>query len=99
MPLVEGDTLATGSNARAEIQIDARNFVRLAPDSAVTLVTLREEGIAISVANGTATLRLARFDRIMSTLKLMRRDQPSRRRPRDFIAWMSSAGDGTFCGE
>ena len=30
-PLVEGDTLATGKDSRAEIQIDARNFVRLTP--------------------------------------------------------------------
>src|SRR6267142_138116 len=31
-PLVEGDTISTGQNARVEIQIDARNFVRLAGD-------------------------------------------------------------------
>src|SRR5262245_53711315 len=28
-PLVEGDTIATGDDSRLEIQVDARNFVRL----------------------------------------------------------------------
>jgi hypothetical protein len=62
-PLVEGDTISTGNNARVEIQIDARNFLRLASDSVLRIVTLRDEGIALSLAEGTATLRLARFDR------------------------------------
>jgi hypothetical protein len=62
-PLVEGDTLATGRDARVEIQIDSRNFVRLAGDSVLRLVTLRDEGIALSLTEGTATLRLARFDK------------------------------------
>ncbi|MCU1266004.1 MAG: hypothetical protein JWM21_2322 [Acidobacteria bacterium] len=62
-PLVEGDTLATGNNARVEIQIDARNFLRLSSDSVLRIITLRDEGIALSLAEGTATLRLARFDR------------------------------------
>src|SRR3989442_15998064 len=35
MPLVEGDTLATASEARAEIQIDSRNFVRVAANSII----------------------------------------------------------------
>src|SRR5205085_3082599 len=30
-PLVEGDTIATDKDSRLEIQVDARNFVRLAP--------------------------------------------------------------------
>jgi hypothetical protein len=62
-PLVEGDTLSTGRDARVEIQIDARNFVRLDEDSILRIVTLRDEGVALSLSEGTATLRLARFDR------------------------------------
>jgi len=62
-PLVEGDTVSTGADGRLEIQIDARNFVRLASDSVLRIVTLRDEGIALSLVEGTATLRLARFDR------------------------------------
>ncbi|HEV2765814.1 MAG TPA: DUF6600 domain-containing protein, partial [Pyrinomonadaceae bacterium] len=62
-PLVEGDTLSTARDARVEIQIDARNFLRLGGDSVLRVVTLREEGVALSLAEGTAALRLARFDK------------------------------------
>lgn len=62
-PLVEGDTLATDRESRLEIQIDARNFVRLAANTTIQLVALRDEGVALSVLEGTATIRLAKFDR------------------------------------
>ncbi len=62
LPLVEGDTLATGRDSRLEIQIDARNFVRLGADSVLRVVNLRDEGVALSLSEGTATLRLAVFD-------------------------------------
>ena len=62
-PLVEGDTLATDRDSRLEIQIDARNFVRLAAGTTIQIVALRDEGVALSVIEGTATVRLARFDR------------------------------------
>ncbi|HEX8492885.1 MAG TPA: DUF6600 domain-containing protein [Pyrinomonadaceae bacterium] len=62
-PLVEGDTLATSRDARVEIQIDARNFVRIDENSVLRIVTLRDEGVALSLSEGTMTLRLARFDR------------------------------------
>src|SRR5918992_2147471 len=32
-PLVEGDTISTAADSRAEIQFDARNFVRLGPEA------------------------------------------------------------------
>ncbi|MDT4967920.1 MAG: hypothetical protein QOJ64_2657 [Acidobacteriota bacterium] len=63
-PLVEGDLLATtGSDARLELQIDARNFVRVGGDSMLRMVSLRDEGVALSLSEGVATIRLARFDR------------------------------------
>src|SRR6185295_17794939 len=43
--------------------IDARNFVRLAANSTLRIVTLRDEGIALSVVEGTAVVRLRKFDR------------------------------------
>ena len=61
-PLVEGDRLATGANSHVEIQIDARNFVRVGAYATLDVVTLRAEGVALSLPEGTATLRLARFD-------------------------------------
>ncbi len=63
LPLVEGDQLATGRSSRLEIQIDAHNFVRLDESSILSFVTLRDEGIALSLAEGTMTVRLARFDK------------------------------------
>jgi hypothetical protein len=63
LPLIEGDQLVTGADARMEIQIDARNFVRVGADSMLRIVTLRNDGIALSLVQGTCTLRLASFDR------------------------------------
>ena len=63
LPLVEGDRLATGADSHLEIQIDARNFLRVGEYATLDIVTLREEGVALSLPEGTATLRLARFDR------------------------------------
>jgi hypothetical protein len=62
-PLVEGDTLSTGRDARLEIQVDSRNFVRVGGDSVLKVVTLRDEGIALSLSEGTATVMLSKFDR------------------------------------
>src|SRR5204862_1619386 len=63
MPLVEGDAISTDRSSRVEIQIDARNFVRLGANSMLKIVTLRDEGIALSLVEGTASVRLAKFDR------------------------------------
>jgi hypothetical protein len=62
VPLLEGDTLATGSDARVEVQVDARNFIRVGANSVLKLVTLRDNGIAFSLAGGKASFRLARFE-------------------------------------
>ncbi len=62
-PLVEGDTVATGQQSRLEIQFDARNFIRLAPSTVLRIATLRDQGTALSVVEGTATLRLAKIER------------------------------------
>jgi hypothetical protein len=69
-PLVEGDVLATGRDSRLEIQADARNFVRVGPDSVIRIVTLRDEGIALSLSEGTATFRLAHFDKAKEYFEL-----------------------------
>src|SRR5688572_13294060 len=61
-PLVEGDTISTAADSRVEIQFDARNFVRLGPETILKIVTLRDEGVALSVVQGSASVRLAKFD-------------------------------------
>ncbi|HKZ79502.1 MAG TPA: DUF6600 domain-containing protein [Pyrinomonadaceae bacterium] len=63
VPLVEGDVLKTEREARIEIQVDARNFIRIGPASVLRLVTLRDEGIALSLVEGTLSIRLVKFDR------------------------------------
>ena len=62
-PLVEGDTITTGKGSQIEIQIDSRNFVRLTDSAMLRIVTLRDEGVAISLIEGTLVLRLSKFDR------------------------------------
>ena len=62
-PLIEGDTVATTDNSKLEIQVDARNFIRLSGNSVLRIITLRDEGIAVSAVEGTVTVRLANFDR------------------------------------
>ena len=62
-PLVEGDTITTGKGSNLEIQVDSRNFIRLAPNSVLRIITLRDEGIAISVVEGSVSVRLSKFDR------------------------------------
>src|SRR5215510_9827915 len=43
--LVEGDTVSTAADSKLEIQIDARNFIRLSSNSVLRINTLRDEGI------------------------------------------------------
>lgn len=62
VPLVEGDKLTTGVDSRLEIQIDAYNFIRVNSNSKVSIITLRPEGVAIALSDGTADVRLSRFD-------------------------------------
>ena len=61
-PLVEGDTISTGKGSQLEIQIDSKNIVRLTESASLRIVTLRDEGIALSLIEGTLVLRLAKFD-------------------------------------
>ena len=62
-PIVEGDTIATDRESQLEVQIDARNFVRVGSNAMLRFVTLRDEGVALSVIEGTTSIRLAKFDR------------------------------------
>src|SRR6267142_7120633 len=60
-PLVEGDTISTGSRGRVELQVDARNFIRLGANSILRIVTLRYEGVALSVVEGSVSVRVGKF--------------------------------------
>jgi hypothetical protein len=63
LPVVEGDQIATELNARLEIQFDRDSFLRLAENSYLKITTLRDEGIALSLPQGTLSLRVFSFDK------------------------------------
>ena len=52
MPLVGGDTVRTGVGGRAELRLDASNFLRLAPNSEVRLRQLGERAFEIDIIRG-----------------------------------------------
>lgn len=63
LPLVEGDEILTDKDARVEIQFDKNNFLRLAENSYLKITTLRDEGVALSLPQGTLSLRILSFDK------------------------------------
>ncbi len=54
-PLVTGDSLVTGPGARAEIQFDNANMIRLAPSSEVRMGDLQDRRYLVQIAVGTTT--------------------------------------------
>jgi len=70
LPLVEGDEIATSSGARLEIQFDVRTFVRLEENSVLRVTTFQDQGIALSLPEGTASIRVTDFDHDRSYLEV-----------------------------
>ena len=62
LPLVEGDEIATDGNGRFEIQFNRHTHLRVAENTQIKIVSLKEEGIAISVPLGTVSLRAVEFE-------------------------------------
>ena len=63
LPIVEGDEIVTNSDSRLEIQFDSQNYLRLSGNAYLKITTLRDEGIAISLPQGTLSLRVLDFDK------------------------------------
>jgi len=63
LPVVEGDEITTSPGARLEIQFDRYNYLRLSEDSYLKITTLRDEGIAVSLPQGTMSVRAMEFDK------------------------------------
>jgi hypothetical protein len=63
LPIVEGDELATGANTVIEVQLDSYNHIRLWENSYLKFTTLRDEGIAVSLSQGTMNFRARAFDK------------------------------------
>lgn len=63
LPLVEGDEIATGPETLVEIQLDSSNHIRLAQNAYLKFTTLRDEGVAVSLPQGTMSFRSLSFDK------------------------------------
>jgi hypothetical protein len=63
LPIVEGDEIATERDSRVEIQFDSRTYLRLAENSYIRIANLKDEGIAVSLPQGTLSLRVLEFDK------------------------------------
>ena len=55
LPLVEGDSIATGRASRAEVQLDSANFVRLNESAELSMAQLGNRQYRIQVVRGIAT--------------------------------------------
>jgi hypothetical protein len=74
LPIVEGDELSTGANTVVEIQLDSYTHIRLWENAYLKFTTLRDEGIAISLPQGTMNFRALAFDKNKSYFEI---DAPS----------------------
>jgi hypothetical protein len=59
-PLVATDRIATGDGARAEIQFDFANLIRLAPNTEVRMGDLQYHSYLIQIVHGTVMFRTLR---------------------------------------
>jgi hypothetical protein len=59
-PILTNDRIATGPNARAEVQFDAINVLRLSGTSEITMTQLEDARSQMGVNRGTVTFRVLR---------------------------------------
>ena len=59
-PLMADDRLLTSTTARAEVQLDHANMVRVAPNSEVRFAALDRAGFQLQIAAGMVTFRVLR---------------------------------------
>ena len=59
-PLMADDRLLTGSSARAEVQLDSANMLRIGPNSEVRFSGMDVKNFQIQVGAGTVTFRVLR---------------------------------------
>jgi hypothetical protein len=70
LPIVEGDEIATDQNARLEIQFNSYSYLRLSENAYLKVTTLRDEGIALSLPNGSMSVRVLSFDKERSYFEI-----------------------------
>jgi hypothetical protein len=59
-PLSVEDTVVTGANSRAEVQLDWANLIRLSANAEVRLAELEDQRYMVQVARGLVTFRVLR---------------------------------------
>src|SRR5215469_5010717 len=59
-PVMAGDKISTGDNARSELQLDFANIVRLGPNTKINLETLTHKNIQIQLAEGIANYTVSK---------------------------------------
>ncbi len=63
LPLVEGDEITTSRDARFEIQFNRDTHLRVGENSILKVSKLLDEGVALSLPQGTLALSAKRFDK------------------------------------
>jgi hypothetical protein len=59
-PVMSGDKISTGDNARTELQLDFANIVRVGPNTKINLETLTHKNIQIQLAEGIANYTISK---------------------------------------
>lgn len=59
-PVAQGDTISTGDNSRAELQLNGSNVIRLSSDASVKVSTLNRNQIQLQVGEGLVTYSVLR---------------------------------------
>lgn len=62
LPIVEGDEISTEGGGRIEIQFNSYTFLRVAENSYLKIATLNDDGVAVSLPQGSLVLRTNEFD-------------------------------------
>ncbi len=63
LPVVEGDEITTDAGGRFEIQFNSYTHVRVAENSYLKIVGLKDGAIALSLPEGTLNARFTKFDK------------------------------------
>ena len=63
LPLIEGDEISTGTGARLELQFNNYVHVRLDQEGSLKFSVMKDEGVALSLSQGTMNLRVTNFDK------------------------------------
>jgi hypothetical protein len=63
LPLIEGDQVVTGSDGRLELQFNNYAHLRLDHDASLQFTVLNDEGVALSLSQGSMNLRITDLEK------------------------------------